>query len=187
MDVIELEGGFTDAPVQSAHAFRAAMSALARPGRIEPIQGAVAPTPLSEAAATLLLTLCDPETPVHLAGAHDTDALRGWITFHTGAPLVGPGAAMFAVGTWGALTPLDAYRIGTPEYPDRSATLIVEMEGLTTQVATLRGPGIKDTATLSLPDLAAFQRNAALFPLGLDFYFTCGRSLAALPRTTKVS
>ncbi|WP_375173711.1 phosphonate C-P lyase system protein PhnH [Pseudooceanicola sp.] len=182
-----LEGGFADAPVGSAHAFRAAMQAMARPGRIEAISGGTGPAPLSEAAAALLLTLCDPETPVHLAGAHDRDDIRGWITFHTGAPLVGAGQAVFALGTWEALSPLDDFAIGTPEYPDRSATLIVEMAELTPCGATLRGPGIRETSALSLPEQMAFARNAALFPLGLDFFFTYGRSLAALPRTTKVS
>lgn len=187
MDVIALEGGFADAPVQSAHAFRAAMSALSRPGRIAPLSGATGPAPLSEAAATLILTLCDPETPVHLAGGHDTAEVRGWVTFHTGAPLVGAADAVFAVGTWDSLGGLESYPIGTSEYPDRSATLIVETDSLSAEGATLRGPGIQDTAQLSLPDTVAFQRNAMLFPLGLDFFFTSWRSVAALPRTTKVS
>ena len=40
---------------------------------------------------------------------------------------------------------------------------------------------------LSLPEVPAFQANSAMFPLGLDFIFTCGDRLAALPRTTEVS
>ncbi|MEO0504120.1 MAG: phosphonate C-P lyase system protein PhnH, partial [Pseudomonadota bacterium] len=40
---------------------------------------------------------------------------------------------------------------------------------------------------LNLPDLPALQQNAALFPLGLDFFFTSGADLAALPRSTKVT
>ena len=187
MDAATLEGGFAEAPVEAARAFRAAMEAMARPGRIEALSGASGPAPLSEAAATLILTLCDPETPLHLAGDWNCAAVRGWVTFHTGAPLVGAGDAMFAVGSWEAFAPLDDYRIGTPEYPDRSATLIVEVDRLVAEGATLRGPGIRDTAALSLPDVEAFQRNARLWPLGLDMFFTCGRSVAALPRTTKVS
>ena len=35
--------------------------------------------------------------------------------------------------------------------------------------------------------LARFFDDAALFPRGLDFIFTCGDRLAALPRSTKVS
>jgi alpha-D-ribose 1-methylphosphonate 5-triphosphate synthase subunit PhnH len=181
-----MTGGFGDAPVQSARAFRAALSALARPGRIETISGGFAPVPVSTAAATLLLTLCDRETPLHLAPGHDGQSVRDWVAFHIGAPLVEPGDAMFAVGRWQALKPLDAYLLGTSEYPDRSATLIVEVDSLAATGATLRGPGIKTEARLSLPETQAFRANRALFPLGLDFYFTSADRLAALPRTTIV-
>ncbi|MGB8621583.1 MAG: phosphonate C-P lyase system protein PhnH [Paracoccaceae bacterium] len=181
-----LTGGFAEMPVQSARAFRAALNAMARPGRIEAISGAAPPAPLSPAAGTLLLTLTDHETPVHLAPSHDTPALRNWLTFHTGAPLSQPGEATFAVGDWAALQPLERFRIGVPEYPDRSATLVVEMDALEAGGARLTGPGIKGEAALSLPDVVALQKNALLFPLGLDFYFTAGERLAALPRTTRV-
>ena len=181
-----LGGGFTAAAHQSAHAFRAAMQAMARPGLIVDIGGAVPPAPLSIAAGTLILTLCDPGTPLFLAGDHDCIGVRDWVTFHTGAPLTGPVECSFAVGLWLALLPLGDYPIGSPEYPDRSATLIVEMPQLSATGPILRGPGIKDSAALSLPDIAAFQANTRAFPLGLDFYFTAGARMAALPRTTQV-
>ncbi|SFM68537.1 phosphonate C-P lyase system protein PhnH [Shimia aestuarii] len=186
MDADLLRGGFTNAPVDAAHAFRAAMNVMARPGTVETLAGAKPPAPLSVAAGVLLLTLCDPETPVFLAGVHDCAAVRDWITFHVGAPLIGPERSVFAVGGWDDLMPLDRFTIGTPEYPDRSATMIVE-EGETPLVnAILRGPGIRSTAAARLPELDAFQRNAALFPLGLDFFFTQGGRVRAVPRTTKV-
>ena len=94
---------------------------------------------------------------------------------------------MFAVGTWDALAPLSSYPVGTPEYPDRSATLIVECAELAPTGATLRGPGIRSQASLSLPDIEAFQSNHALFPLGLDFILTGGKQVAALPRSTTVT
>jgi alpha-D-ribose 1-methylphosphonate 5-triphosphate synthase subunit PhnH len=181
-----LDGGFADAPREAAHAFRAALTVMARPGRIERLSGARPPAPLSVAAGTLILTLCDPETPVHLAGAHDTEEVRGWIAFHTGAPVVPRDRAAFAVGTWEALLPLGDYRIGEAEYPDRSATLIVELAAVAQEGATLTGPGIRDTARLSLPETEAFRTNALLFPLGLDFYLTSGDRVAALPRTTRI-
>ncbi|NOD77250.1 MULTISPECIES: phosphonate C-P lyase system protein PhnH [unclassified Ruegeria] len=182
----QFSGGFQNAPVQAAHAFRAAMTVMARPGDIRTLTGSEPPAPLSVAAGTLLLTLCDPETKVHLASDADTDAVRKWLTFHTGAPIVSADQADFAVGTWGALGPLNAYRIGTPEYPDRSATLIVECDQLEQSGAILSGPGIKDTARLSLPDVPALQGNAMLYPLGCDFFFTCGDRIAALPRSTQI-
>tara|TARA_R110002110_G_scaffold95681_1_gene247209 strand:+ start:118 stop:678 length:561 start_codon:yes stop_codon:yes gene_type:complete len=180
-----LEGGFSNAPVAASHAFRAVMTAMARPGEIMQIVGAQPPAPLSPAAGAVLLTLCDPETPLFLAKRYDTQPVRDWITFHTGAPFVQAAAAMFAVGEWDQL-PLLEFSRGTPEYPDRSATLIVERETLTNSGAVLEGPGIKDRALLSLPETHAFRENASLFPLGLDFVFTCGDRLAALPRSTRV-
>jgi alpha-D-ribose 1-methylphosphonate 5-triphosphate synthase subunit PhnH len=182
-----MAGGFADPSIQSAWGFRAAMMAMARPGDILTVAGAQAPTGVSVAASVLLLVLCDPDTPVWLSPSHDTAALRRWIAFHTGAPVVATrDAAVFALGTWDSLLPLDRYRIGTAEYPDRSATLIVEMGALRTDGAVLTGPGIADVAGLTLPEVAAFRANRALFPLGLDFFFTCGDRLAALPRSTVV-
>lgn len=181
-----LLGGFADAPVQSAHAFRASLEALARPGTLHDLTGATPPAPLSVAAGVLVLTLCDGTTPVHLAGAHDCAALRDWITFHTGAPLVSAEKAVFAIGTWDALQPVGRFALGQPDYPDRSATLIVEMMELTAQGPRLTGPGIKTATNLCLPETAAFAANRALFPLGFDCFFTAGLRVAGLPRSTKV-
>jgi len=82
--------------------------------------------------------------------------------------------------------PLDQYRIGTSEYPDRSTTLIVELESFTAANVSLSGPGIKDSTDFALPDSTACQGNAAQFPLGVDFFFTSGGQLAALPRSTTI-
>lgn len=186
MQADALKGGFADASFQSAKAFRAAMNAMARPGRIELLDGARPPAPMSRAAGALILTLCDPETPICLAGMHDCPDVRGWITFHTGAPISNPASASFVLGNWQSLQPLSRFPKGTPEYPDRSATLIVEMPELSATGARLSGPGIKDGTGFALPEVASFQANSALYPLGLDFFFTCGSKVAALPRSTKV-
>ncbi|WP_069298635.1 phosphonate C-P lyase system protein PhnH [Neptunicoccus sediminis] len=185
MQLSALSGGFGNAAQQSATAFRAIMNVMARPGMIETLDGAVPPKGLSTAAGSLLLTLCDPETKLHLAGDLDSQPIRDWLTFHTGAPFVPAPLADFALGAWDDLLPLTQYAIGTDQYPDRAATLIVELPALTQSGTTLTGPGIKDQAQLSLPALEPFQSNAALFPLGCDFFFTSGDKIAALPRSTK--
>ncbi len=188
MDQAVMTGGFADPPIQSPQAFRAAMTAMARPGDILAVTGAQAPAPVSVAASVLLLVLCDPGTPVWLATSHDSADLRRWIAFHTGASVVAArGEAVFALGTWDSLLSLADYRIGTPDYPDRSATLIVEMPLLRAEGAVLQGPGIKESAQLSVPEVAPLRVNRALFPLGLDFFFTCGSDLAAVPRSTVVT
>jgi alpha-D-ribose 1-methylphosphonate 5-triphosphate synthase subunit PhnH len=181
-----LTGGFADAPLQSAQAFRSILQAMARPGTIHDLTGASPPSPLSVAAGVALLTLADPSTPVHLAGATDTPAVRDWLTFHLGAPLVGAEDADFALGTWADLQPVSRFRIGQPDYPDRSATLIVAVDHLEPEGVRLCGPGIRGAAQLSLPGIPALQANTAIFPLGFDCLFTCGTRIAALPRSTRL-
>jgi alpha-D-ribose 1-methylphosphonate 5-triphosphate synthase subunit PhnH len=181
-----LSGGFADAPVQSARAFREVLEAIARPGTIRRVEGAAPPAPLSVAAGVALLTLTDSTTRLHLAGAADCPDLRDWIAFHIGAPLVAAEQADFALGTWEALQPVARFSVGQPDYPDRSATLIVEQGWLTNHGPALTGPGIETVAWLNLPETAAFRANRALFPLGFDTIFTSGDRIAALPRSTRV-
>jgi len=181
-----LGGGFADPPLAAARAFRAVLDALARPGRIARLEGAAPPAPLSPAAGVLLLTLADATTPVHLAPSHATADLTRWIGFHCGAPLVGADAAVFAVGPWDGLDPVGRYAAGSAEYPDRSATLIVEVAALEPANARLTGPGIRGEAWLRLPDPAALAANHARYPLGFDLFLTCGDRIAGLPRSTKV-
>jgi len=100
--------------------------------------------------------------------------MRNWISFHIGAPFTDRANSNFALGNWSDLAPITAYPIGTSEYPDRSATPIVEMDHLTATGAILKGQGIQDSAVLSLLEPAAFKANHRQFSLGLDFLFTCG-------------
>ena len=181
-----LSGGFADAPVESARAFRACLSALARPGRIQTVAGARPPGPMSVAAGSVLLTLADATTPLYLAPSHDTPEVRGWIAFHTGAPMAEAAAAAFALGTWAALAPVSRFSVGTPDYPDRAATLIVETAALSPPDVRLTGPGIETEATARLPEREAFVRNCARFPLGFDCILTSGDRILGLPRSTHV-
>lgn len=182
----DLAAGFSDPPVQSASAFRAILDAMARPGQVVTLNGPVGPAPLSTAAAVVLLTLVDRTTPLYLGESHDNAAMRDWVAFHCGAPIVPAESAVFALGAWAALQPLDRFAIGTPEYPDRAATLIVDNHDFSGAPATLRGPGIKTTAQLSLPEPGIFAANHARFPLGWDAIFCAETRLAALPRSTEV-
>ena len=179
-----LAPGFADPARDAAHAFRAILTAMARPGTTVALSAA-GPEGLSPAAAAVLLTLVDRTTPLHLAPSHDTPALRDWIAFHCGAPLAAAGQAAFALGDWASLQPLDRFAAGTPEYPDRSATLIVD-DAAGGQPVTLSGPGIRGTAAASLPDPAAFATNHARFPLGWDAILTRGAQAIAVPRSTEV-
>ncbi|HEU0221783.1 MAG TPA: phosphonate C-P lyase system protein PhnH, partial [Paracoccaceae bacterium] len=178
-----LAGGFADPPTQAARAFRAALDAIARPGRIHRVEGVLPPRPLPIAAGVLALTLCDAGTPLWLAPSLASPSIPQWLAFHAGAPVVADrGAAAFAFGTWDELAPFEGFPIGTPDYPDRSATLVILLDRLEAEGASLAGPGIAGRAALSLPAIEPFRRNAALFPLGLDCFLCAGDRLAALPR-----
>lgn len=175
-----MRAAFADPPTDSAVAFRALMRATARPGTVHAL-AAPAPEGLSPAAAATLLVLADATTPVW------TEAGRDWIVFHAGAPVTEDrGAAAFGVGAWSDLAPLDAWPAGTPEHPDRSATLIVEVPALDGPGPRLTGPGIEGEARMPLPDPAALAANAARYPLGVDLILTCGDRVAALPRSARI-
>ncbi len=174
--------------------FRAVMDAMAHPGRVNPLATlpGAAPAPLNAGAAALALCLADFETPLWLDEAASEGTATAWLRFHTGARVTGdPREAVFAFVTDPRRAPdFQALAAGSLDYPDRSTTLILQVEAFAGgTVRTLAGPGIKGTATFSaspLPDdfdvrLAA---NRALAPRGVDLILVSSSAVAALPRST---
>ena len=186
MSQATLSGGFKNVAIDSAKAFRAALDALSRPGSIQQIEGAEPPAPLSVAAGSLLLTLIDTDTALCLQGRFDCPAIQQWLRFHTGAPLVSAEQADFILTDWQHALPLSQFKQGSYDYPDRSATLIIEMDSFEGKDLKLTGPGIEIASYLSLPEAEALQKNHACYPLGVDFYFTHQTQIAGLPRSTNV-
>ena len=157
--------GFGDAVAQSQAVFRIAMEAMARPGKILHLSaGLTPPAPLSATAAALLLTLCDFETPVWLDPAlAESEAVAQFIRFHTGARLVAApvDAAYAAICDAARVPPLASFAQGTPEYPDRSATLVLQVRELRPAGWKLEGPGINGHALFSRFPAAARLRAAS--------------------------
>ncbi|MEM9715945.1 MAG: phosphonate C-P lyase system protein PhnH [Pseudomonadota bacterium] len=181
-----LSKGFARPAIDAAHVFRSVMNAMARPGTAYEVLDVTPPAGLSAAAASVALTLLDRETPLYLAAPYRTAEIENWLTFHTNAPFCAAEDAMFALGPWDALLPLTQFPVGTPEYPDRSTTLIVDIDTWDGAKVRLSGPGLKDPLCAQLPALEPLQLNAALFPLGCDFIFTCCAEVVCLPRSTKL-
>ena len=179
------------APGRDAQAvFRAALTALSEPGRVIDLPVELdTGLPVGSAALAVLLALADGDTPLWL-DPRASDA-AGFFGFHTGAPVVGaPRAARFAlIGDAAGCPPLDQFALGEEECPDRSATLIIEASKLAEGgPLILSGPGIADRRQLSLGGLAPsfladWAANHALFPRGIDIFFTCGTRLCGLPRS----
>jgi len=182
------------APVLASQAaFRALMEALARPGTVKPLPpAAAAPSPLSATAAAVALTMLDYETPVWLdAPLAQRPQVADWVRLHTGARVTSdPREAAFAFIADPVHAPaFDGYSLGTPEYPDRSATLVLQVEDFGSgQRLLLAGPGIADVRSFSARPLPPdFQNriaaNRALFPRGVDMILVSPDAVAALPRS----
>lgn len=186
--------GFDDPVQQSQQAFRALLDAMARPGRVTTVETEAGhPEGLSPALAAALLTLVDLDTPVWLGPGFDSDAVKTWLRFHSGAPLAAKAAdAAFALLDATRMPALDQFALGNDEAPERGATLLIQVPGLTgTPAMTWRGPGIKESVQMPACGLgdAVWRQRAALsheFPRGLDLYLGCGRDLVGLPRSTNI-
>ena len=176
-------------------AFRALMEAMARPGEIKELRSIDAPAPLMTGTAAIVRSLADFETPVWLDKALVAEpAVAAWIRFQTGAPVVAdPRQAAFAiVGNANELPDFAAFPPGSADYPDRSCTLIVQLEHFSGVVFSLRGPGIRTERTLAaqpLPDdfTERCAVNRSLFPCGIDLLLVANDRVAALPRAVRVA
>lgn len=191
-------GGFVDPVYQSQAVFRAVMDAMARPGSVHAIarETLLPPAPLSPCAAAVALTLCDHDTPVWLdPPLAKAPGLAEWLTFHTGAPVTGDSRrAAFAFIRHGETLPeFGKFAAGTGEYPDRSITLIVQLDSLAGGDAMrLSGPGVLGSRLFAphpLPNdfVTRWSANNALFPRGVDLVLCSADAVAALPRSTRIT
>src|ERR1700756_2830640 len=160
--VAELPAGFADRVLSAQSTFRSVMDAMARPGSVQRIAAAAGPPgALMRGSAAIALTLFDHDTPVWLdPQMSETSDVTKWLKFHTGAPVIADSSiCSFAlIGDPRSLPALDRFAFGSNEYPDRSTTLILQIDSLTEGPAfELRGAGIDGTAVLQAaiepPDL----------------------------------
>jgi len=184
----DLGPGFGDPVADSQSCFRAVLDAMARPGHLHAVRGVSAPAPLCDAAAAVLLTLADHETPLWLDPA--ATSAHAWTVFHTGAPIVPLCRAVFAMAL--SLPELTDLADGTDEMPETSATVIVQVSSLATgRRFVLEGPGLREPRVLRIDGMPAdfvtiWQRNHSLYPRGIDCILCAGNRLAALPRSVSI-
>ncbi len=184
----------SDSARHSQVAFRALMTAMAQPGTIQNIADLPdTPAPLAPATAVLLMALSDFETSIWLdQPLRDVSEVGDYIRFQTGSRLVEVAhlADFAVVADPSRMLRLSEFGQGTLEYPDRSGTVILQVETLHRAGWHLTGPGIRDTAHFSAgPVPADFVTQLAerTFPCGVDVIFAAGNQIAALPRSTRVS
>jgi alpha-D-ribose 1-methylphosphonate 5-triphosphate synthase subunit PhnH len=191
------EGGFSDAVFNSQEVFRALMDAMASPGQVIDVGNlTAAPSPISSVAASVAATLFDHDATVWCdKSITGSAAAIGWLKFHTGLELTtNPSDAQFAlIGDLETMPSFESFAKGTSEYPDRSTTIILQVDGFNRpDELTLKGPGIQEAqvfAPSQLPRMFVDQwaANRGAFPRGIDLIFAGKGALAALPRTTRIS
>lgn len=192
LSAVAVAGGFADPVFAAQGVFRAVMDATARPGTVHELAAdVVPPAPLAAGPAAIALALCDADTRLWLAPSWSNAQTSAWIAFQCGAPLTeDTGLADFALAPAAEAPDLAALAQGSQEYPDRSTTLVIEVDALTGgSELLLSGPGIDGTRVISpkgLPDgfLAMRAANRKLFPRGVDVILAAGAKMIALPRTT---
>ncbi|MFN8523934.1 MAG: phosphonate C-P lyase system protein PhnH [Chloroflexota bacterium] len=176
-------------------AFRALLDGMARPGTLQP----VAPHPSGGPSAhvvSLLESVLDHE--VTFALEPDDAPLLDSALRYTGSRTATLEAAdyVLARGT-GVRRAISGAKQGELEYPDRSATILAQMDGISETETDglriqLRGPGIADQRTLwvrglAIEDVQLLRERNANLPLGVDLVLVTDSGwLACVPRYTRI-
>lgn len=193
--MIEAVSGFADQARDSARAFRLMLDVTAHPGRIQPMATELdVPAPLLAPAAAICLTLCDYDTPLWLDETLHTPQVLDYLRFHTGARIEpGRAQAIFLICTQAsAAAALAVANRGNAEYPDASATLIIQLSSFSEgERLILKGPGIEGECGFTTGGLDEhfwdlMEDNHRSFPLGCDVFFASPDGIAALPRSTQI-
>jgi alpha-D-ribose 1-methylphosphonate 5-triphosphate synthase subunit PhnH len=194
-DTTRLKPGFADHVFQAQAAFRAVLNAMSYAGRVYELKTDLdPPAPFAATTAAIALTLFDLDNAVWLDGASVEGQAPAFLRFHCGTRLCrDPIEARFAViADPTAMPALDSFAIGEDRYPDRSATLIIQVPSLTGGPATSwTGPGIESSREVRIAGLPArfweqWALNHELYPLGVDVIFTTASSIIGLPRSIRV-
>ncbi|WP_324664569.1 phosphonate C-P lyase system protein PhnH [Haloarcula sediminis] len=165
-------------------AFRALLSAMSRPGTVEP-----APERADHAVAAALV---DHE----VAFATDDERLREALATEGRLEASEPAAADMVHATDPAFVDLAECKRGSLVEPSEGATVVYHVDALADgatdglATVTLSGPGVDGTASLSvdLPaaELEAVDEAGSSFPRGVDAVFATDDAVAAVPRSATV-
>jgi len=199
----DMAPGFADSTAQSQVVFRCALDALARPGTSVSIPAASLVLPSSgicASAASVLLALLDQDCALWLSPTLANGPAAAWLRFHTGCQIEQDCSKADFV--WAAyiaeLPPLHQLKQGSAEYPDQSATCVVDVTAWRAAVVSdaaavsLRGPGVRDALTLAVDGLDAnfVQQHHAMqehAPCGVDMFCCADDVLLGFPRSVRLA
>ncbi len=173
--------------------FRVLLNCMARPGTTDRLRSVDETVANSAPLVAIAEALLDHE--VEFAISSDTGSLKEAILRRTGSHSVAvPQAGFVFADADSAVEALEATRIGDIDYPERGATLIVEVDSLQADGVQieLRGPGIETSISIRIAGLPvdffrALSAKNSLFPLGVDTIFaTASGGITCIPRTSQI-
>jgi alpha-D-ribose 1-methylphosphonate 5-triphosphate synthase subunit PhnH len=199
----DMAPGFADSTAQSQVVFRFALDALARPGTPVGIPAASLVSPSSgicASAASVLLALLDQDCTLWLSPTLANGPAAAWLRFHTGCRVEQDCSKADFV--WAAsiaeLPPLHQLKQGSAEYPDQSATCVVDVTAWRVAVVSdaaavsLRGPGVRGVITVAVDgmDASFVQQHHAMqehAPCGVDMFCCADDVLLGFPRSVRLA
>lgn len=179
--------------------FRLLLDSMARPGKINtfPSSNILPPAGLNQAAALTGFALLNADTNYHITGQNSAD-IADYLLVNTAAQQVD-----IAIADYIFLPEnhdgrgLHEARMGTPVYPEDSATLIAAAQVISAVAMTdslkitMKGPGVNGEATVWIkginPDLLNYLKEQnSEYPLGIDLIITDGQNnVLCLPRSNR--
>lgn len=186
--------GFSNPPIDNQRTFRAILMTMSRPGSVTVLGNwTQPPKKLHPATAAVCMTLVDMDTPLWLGKGTPRD-VQTYLRFHCGCPVVRKqenGAfGLILDGT--ALPDMKGFNAGDLEYPDRSATVIIQVSAINVGTGVrLTGPGIKEETRLHVEGVDSefwtlLKENNSRFPLGYDVILATPNEIVSLPRSVQV-
>jgi alpha-D-ribose 1-methylphosphonate 5-triphosphate synthase subunit PhnH len=187
-----------DEVLDAQRGFRAMLGALARPGTVlrMPAAPQVAPG-VDPRLAQIAHVLLDREVTFATV---DAAPLAQYLSTATGSRWVDAETAdyVFACGA-SPLGALARLQVGTPEFPEAGATVVLSVEVLCAAPAgargmgvVLSGPGIESETGVGIDglhreNLETFARRNADYPLGIDMFLVSALGdVLGLPRTVRL-
>lgn len=178
--------------------FRKLLDCMARPGKINRIEGALLNLNFSWTYYTLgcAITLMDQEVSFHILG-NDSNC-SSELSIYTGSREDDIKNCDYLIMNGNSDVDVSVLKRGTLEYPDESATVICEVTQLSNNLIlsedvvnfNLKGPGIKKRETfyinrLNNRTIESWQQSNMEFPLGLDWIFVdLAGHICCIPRST---
>ncbi len=178
-------------PVHDAQiTFRGLLAALSHPGRVVDLKvDLVTPWGLWLSCGAAALTLLDDRTRVWISETAPA-GVRHWLQFHTGCRWVAdPQQADFALVLDPiSMPPLPTFAQGSAEEPERSTTLLIQIQGWQGESVILSGPGIPSQCSVSLAAgsgglIEDLERNSRRYPQGVDLFLFVEQQVMGLPRS----